>query len=69
MSKTLHFTKGSDNVFADIGLAQPETLQLKTRLTLSLKRIIQQRDWTQQHAADVLGIKQPDVSELVRGNV
>ena len=61
------FTIGSGNVFADIGLPNPEELQLKTRLTLLIKQIIKQRGWTQQQAADALGIKQPDVSELSRG--
>ena len=61
------FTLGSGNVFADLDLPNPEELQLKTKLTLLIKRIVEQRGWTQQQAADALGIKQPDVSELSRG--
>lgn len=60
-------TPGSGNVFADLGLANAEELQLKTRLTLLIARIVEERDWSQQRTADVLGIKQPDVSELLRG--
>lgn len=61
-------TRSSSNVFADLELDNPEDLQLKARLTHYIARIIRERGWTQQHAADVLGIKQPDVSGLLRGH-
>ena len=69
MSKTKEtdYKVGSGNIFADLGLENPEELQLKSRLTHLITRSIRQRGWTQQKAADVLGIKQPDVSELTRG--
>jgi predicted XRE-type DNA-binding protein len=60
-------TRSSGNVFADLELSNPEELQLKARLTHLITRIIKQRGWTQQQAAKALGIKQPDVSELSRG--
>ena len=61
------YTVGSGNVFADLGLENPEALQLKARLTHLINRIVKQRGWTQQQTAEVLGIKQPDVSALSRG--
>lgn len=61
------YTLGSGNVFADLDLPDAEELQLKTRLTLLIKRITEQRGWTQQQTAEALGIKQPDVSALSRG--
>lgn len=61
------YTISSGNVFADLGLPDAEELQLKTRLTLLIKRVIEGRAWTQQHTAEALGIKQPDVSALIRG--
>ena len=61
------FTPSSGNVFADLELPNAEELHTKTKLTLLIKRLIRQRGWTQQQAADALGIKQPDVSELSRG--
>ena len=67
MKKDKGFTLSSGNVFADLGLPDAEELHTKTKLTLLIKRIIKQRGWTQQQAADALGIKQPDVSELSRG--
>lgn len=60
-------TRGSGNVFADLGLDDPKELQLKARLTHLINHIIEGRDWTQQQTADTLGIKQPDVSALARG--
>ena len=60
-------TRSSGNVFADLDLPNPEELKTKTQLTLLIKKIIKQRNWTQQQAADTLGIKQPDVSALTRG--
>lgn len=63
----IKLTQGGGNVFADLGFDNPEALGLKARLTHLLSRSIRQRGWTQQQAADVLGIKQPDVSELMRG--
>ena len=61
------FTHSSGNVFADLGLENPEELQLKARLTHLINHILEQRGWTQQQTADALGIKQPDVSALTRG--
>ena len=59
-------TKGSDNIFADLGLPNPERELIKARLTLQIYRIIKQRGMTQSQAATVLGIKQPHVSLLMR---
>ena len=65
--KNKEITRSSGNVFADLELPNPEELQLKARLTHLITRIIKQRGWTQTQTAKALGIKQPDVSELSRG--
>jgi predicted XRE-type DNA-binding protein len=57
---------GSGNVFADLGLPNPEQELLKARLTLQIYRIIKDRGLTQAQAGEVLGIKQPHVSALMR---
>ena len=64
--KTIDYVKGSGNVFADLGLPHPEQELLKARLTLQIHRIIKARRLTQAQAGEVLGIKQPHVSLLVR---
>jgi predicted XRE-type DNA-binding protein len=66
-AKNKNITRSSGNVFADLDLPNPEELQLKARLTHLITRIIKQRGWTQSQAAKALGIKQPDISELSRG--
>ena len=64
--KTMKVEKGSGNVFADLGLPNPEQELLKARLTLQLYKIIKARGLTQAQAGAVLGIKQPHVSTLMR---
>jgi predicted XRE-type DNA-binding protein len=64
---TLRVTESSGNVFADLGLANPEQELLKARLTLQIYRAIKDRKLTQVQAGEVLGIQQPHVSKLMRG--
>lgn len=59
-------TEGSGNVFADLGLPNPEQELLRARLTLQICMIIKKRGLTQSQAAATLGIKQPNVSALMR---
>jgi predicted XRE-type DNA-binding protein len=58
---------GTGNVFRDLGFANPEREQLKARLTLQIYRLIRGRGLTQAEAGEILGIKQPHVSSLMRG--
>ncbi len=58
--------KSGGNVFADLGLPHPEQELLKARLTLQIYRIIKSRHVTQAQAGEILGIKQPHVSLLMR---
>jgi len=58
--------EGSGNVFADIGLPHAEQELLKARLTLQIYKLIKARDLTQAKAGEILGIKQPHVSALMR---
>lgn len=63
---TITFEKGTDNIFADLGLPHPEQEELKAKLTLQIYRIIREHDYTQAEAAKILGIRQPHVSALMR---
>jgi predicted XRE-type DNA-binding protein len=56
----------SGNVFADLGLPNPEQELLKARLTLQIYKLITGRGLTQAQAGKILGIKQPHVSALMR---
>ncbi len=60
------FEVGSGNIFADLGLPNPEQELLKANLTLQIYRIIKARGLTQARAGEILGIKQPHVSTLMR---
>ena len=59
-------TKSGGNVFADLGLPNPEQELLKARLTLQIYKIVKERGLTQAQAGALLGIKQPHVSALMR---
>lgn len=58
--------EGSGNVFADLGLPYAEQELVKARLTLQIYKIIKDRGLTQAKAGEILGIKQPHVSALMR---
>ena len=60
--------RGSGNVFADLGLPDAETHFLKAELVTRIDRIIRQRRLKQVDAAKLLGLSQPDVSRLMRGD-
>lgn len=61
--------RGSSNVFADLGLADAEKLKIKTGLVLEIRKAIRSRGLTQQEAAKRMGITQPKVSDMMRGDL
>lgn len=66
MAKKAVAKSGSGNVFADLGLPNPEQDLLKAQLTLQIYKIVKARRLTQAQAGVVLGIRQPHVSALMR---
>ena len=60
--------RGSGNVFADLGLPDADAHLLKAELVTRIDEIIRQRGLKQVEAAKLLGLSQPDVSRLLRGN-
>ncbi len=59
-------TEGSGNVFADLGLPNPEQELLKAQLTLQIYTILKDSDMTQVEIGKILGVQQPQVSLLMR---
>jgi predicted XRE-type DNA-binding protein len=57
-------TRGSGNVFADLGYADAEERQTKLRLAHAINGVIARRRLTQGAAAERLGVNQPKVSAL-----
>jgi predicted XRE-type DNA-binding protein len=62
-------TKSSGNVFTDLGFAPDEAAILKMRADLmaDLRSFIEAKKLTQAQAAQMLGVSQSRVSDLVRG--
>ena len=59
--------RSSGNVFADLDYPNPEEALAKSRLTRVIADILKQRGLTQTQAATLLGIDQPKISRLIRG--
>jgi predicted XRE-type DNA-binding protein len=60
-------TSSSGNVYADLEYENPEEMLLKAHLVMLLSKAIKAKGLNQYQAAEVLGIDQPKVSALVRG--
>jgi predicted XRE-type DNA-binding protein len=61
--------KSSGNVFADLLLPDPESDLYKADLALQICRIVKEMRLTQAKAAEIFGIDQPRVSDLMRGKI
>ena len=63
--------KSSGNVFKDLGFdaSEAENLRLRSQLMIELERLIHDSRLTQNEAAELLGIQQSRVSDLVRGKI
>jgi len=59
---------GSGNVFADLGLADAEKLRIKSGLVIEITRAIRKLGLTQEEAGRRMGIPQPKVSAMLRGD-
>jgi predicted XRE-type DNA-binding protein len=60
-------TPSSGNVYADLGYENPEEMLLKAHLVMRLSQAIKAKGLNQDRVAEVLGIDQPKISALVRG--
>ena len=69
MSEKIYFEESSGNVFADIGVAEPEAAALRADLAKKITEVIESRNLTQSDVARILGVDQPKVSKLVRGRI
>jgi predicted XRE-type DNA-binding protein len=57
-------TRGSDNVFDDLGFPDAAERQVKTRLALAVNELLKARKLKQREIAELLDIPQPKVSAL-----
>jgi predicted XRE-type DNA-binding protein len=59
---------GSGNVFADLGLPNADKLQIKSGLVIEIAKAVRKLGLTQAEAARRMGIAQPKVSAMLRGD-
>ena len=57
------------NVFADLGLPNPEEHLVKATIALAIAQAIRKRGLTQEQAGAILGLAQPKVSDMIRGEL
>lgn len=67
MNDEIKVEPSSGNVFADLGLDDPEEEIIKAKLVREFRAIIKRRELTQAGVAELIGVKQPDVSAIMRG--
>jgi predicted XRE-type DNA-binding protein len=69
MSEEIARSRG--NVFEDLGFVREEAENLKVRSALmaSIRSIVEREGLTQARAAEMFGVSQPRVSDLVRGKI
>lgn len=64
-------TRSSGNVFRDLGFGEEEAenLRVRSQLMMSLERFIEEHDLKQTEAAELFGVSQPRISDLVNGKI
>lgn len=65
--KDVEVLRGSGNVFADLGVPGAEKLRIKAALAIEITLALRRLGLTQAAAAQRMGITQPKVSDLLRG--
>ena len=61
------YEEGSDNIFKDLGLPNAEEHLIKAQLVLKIDTVMKKRRLKQVEAARLLGVRQPDISKMLRG--
>ncbi|MHC5598905.1 MAG: helix-turn-helix domain-containing protein [Nostoc sp.] len=61
------FEESSGNVFADLGLEDADELFTRGKIGIQVLRLLKQRNLKQREISELLGIPQPEVSHLMKG--
>lgn len=69
MKKKSLYEESSGNVFADLGIENPEEALAKSELARQIAKLIKKKKLTQKRAAEILGIDQPKISALICGRL
>lgn len=65
-TRAMH-TAGNANVYADLGYPDADDMLIKARLVTKLAELLKERGFTQIEAARIVGLPQPKLSRLLRG--
>jgi len=68
MTKNIKFEHSSGNVFIDLGLDNTEELQARGMIGIHIIELLKRKKLKQREVADLLGIKQAEVSHLLNGH-
>ena len=68
MTTHIERQKSCGNVFADIGLPSADEHLVKAKLVFKIDGLMRERGLKQIEAASLLGVKQPDISKMLRGD-
>jgi predicted XRE-type DNA-binding protein len=68
MKRKVKVEIGSGNIFADLGLPDADAHFLKAQIVSEIYRLAHDRKLTQAQAGKRMGISQPEVSRLFKGN-
>jgi predicted XRE-type DNA-binding protein len=68
MMEGIEIETSSGNVFADLGLADAEKLKIKSGLVIEITRAVRRLGLTQEEAGRRMGVAQPKVSGMMRGD-
>lgn len=64
----IEYEKSSGNVFADLGIEGAEELQARGMIGVHVVNLLNAKNLKQREIADMLGIKQAEVSHLLNGH-
>jgi len=59
--------KESTNIYAQLGFPDAQEMLVKADLVMQIGQILRKRGWSQQQSAKVLGLTQPKLSKMLRG--
>jgi predicted XRE-type DNA-binding protein len=57
----------SKNIYEQLGFPDAEEMLVKAQLVSQIGEILRERGWSQQQTAKVLGLTQPKLSKMLRG--
>jgi len=69
LKKGVDYQEGSDNIFSDLGLPDADELLARSNLIIAIKTVMEKRGLTQAQVAALVGMGQPDISKMLRGDL